>query len=143
MEQQSAKIHFKDQWYNVESGDLLSTEYSTQTVYCDTKDDLDMAVQRLVESRRGSNVYEGIRQVTEVLSIDGAISPIKYKLTKEEMFDFMLKNWVSISPDGGIWTKTDGTKVRNKYTVSINDTRMCGMDLEEAIQYYHDNLRKR
>lgn len=143
MEQLTAKIHFKDQWFNAVDNTLLNTEYSTQTLYCDTKDDLDMAVQRVVEQRKGSHVIDGTRHVVEVLSIDGAANPIRFKLSKEEMMDFILNNWVSISPDGGLWTKTDGTKVRNKYSVSINDTRMCGMDLEEAIQYYHDNLRRK
>ncbi len=143
MEQLTAKIHFKDQWFNVVDNTLLNTEYSTQTLYCDTKDDLDMAVQRVVEQRKGSHVIDGTRHVVEVLSVDGAANPIRFKLSKEEMMDFILNNWVSIQPDGGVWTKTDGTKVRNKYNVSINDTRMCGMDLEEAIQYYHDNLRRK
>lgn len=143
MEQLTAKIHFKDQWFNVVDGSLLNTEYSTQTLYCDTKDDLDMAVQRVVEQRKGSHVFDGTRHVVEVLSIDGAANPIRFKLTKEEMMDFILNNWVIIQPDGGVWTRTDGTKVRHKYSVSINDTRMCGMDLEEAIQYYHDHLRRK
>lgn len=66
------------------------------------------------------------------------------KLTKEEMFDFILNNVVTILPGGGWWTRHDEEgnvieRYQNKYTVSINETGMCGMDLEEAIQYYHDN----
>lgn len=143
MEQVTAKIHFKDQWFNVADGSLINTEYSTQTLYCDTKDDLDFAVQRVIEQRKGSTVLDNIRHVVEILSVEGAINPIRFKLSKEEMMDFILKNYVSIQPDGGVWTKTDGTKVRNRYSVSINDVRMCGMDLEEAIQYYYDNLRRK
>lgn len=143
MEQLTARVHFKDQWFNATDDSLINTEYSTQTLYCDTQDDLDFAVQRVVEQRKGSEVHEGIRHVVEVLSVEGAASPIRFKLSKEEMFDFIMNNWFSIQPDGGVWSRVDGTKVRHRYTVSINDTRMCGMDLEEAIQYYYDNLRRR
>ena len=66
------------------------------------------------------------------------------KLTKEQMFDFILNNTVTVRPDGGWWTRHDseGNIVKRyhcKYGVSINDTAMFGMDLEEAIQYYHNN----
>lgn len=143
MDQKSAKIYFKDQWFDVESGDLITTEYSTEVLYADDQEELDNKTQTMLESRKGSIVINKVRHVTEVLSIEGDVKPVKYKMSKEEMMDFILNNWVSIQPDGGIWTRTDGSKVRNKYNVSINDTRMSGMDLEEAIQYYHDNLRKK
>lgn len=66
------------------------------------------------------------------------------KLTKEQMFDFILNNVVTIRPDSGWWTRHDEEeniidRYQNKYAVSINETGMIGMDLEEAIQYYHDN----
>ena len=66
------------------------------------------------------------------------------KLTKEQMFDFILNNVVTIRVDGGWWTRHDEEgniieRYQNKYAVSINETGMIGMDLEEAIQYYHDN----
>lgn len=66
------------------------------------------------------------------------------RLSKEQMFDFILNNNVTIRPDGGWWTRHDEegnviTRYQNKYNVSINETGMCGMALEEAIQYYHDN----
>lgn len=65
------------------------------------------------------------------------------KLTKEQMFDFILNNVVTILPSGGWWTRHDEEgnvieRYQNKYTVSINETGMSGMDLE-AIQYYHEN----
>ncbi len=66
------------------------------------------------------------------------------KLSKEQMFDFILNNFVSIRPDDGKWGRQDekGNVLewyKNKYIVSINETYLGGMDLEEAIQYYHDN----
>lgn len=78
---------------------------------------------------------------------DNAVKEVKVKpkLTKEQMFDFILENSVTISPDGSTWTKHDDAgnvvdKFKKKYTVSINNSGMSGFDLEEAIQYYHDNL---
>lgn len=71
-------------------------------------------------------------------------------MTKEEMFDFILVNTVTLTPssDMGMWTNMEtGEKFRIKYTVAINNTQMCGMDLEESIQYYalnfpNEDLRK-
>lgn len=66
------------------------------------------------------------------------------KLTKEEMFDFILRNNVSITAGGGRWTRMEsGEQYENKYRVTINDSSMCGMDLEEAIQFYVDNYPER
>jgi len=66
------------------------------------------------------------------------------KLTKEQMFDFILNNVVTVIPSGGWWTRHDEEgnvieRYQSKYAVSINETGMSGMDLEEAIQYYHDH----
>uniref|UniRef100_A0AAU8HZ83 Uncharacterized protein n=1 Tax=Klebsiella phage FKP3 TaxID=3231233 RepID=A0AAU8HZ83_9CAUD len=60
------------------------------------------------------------------------------------MFHFMLTNTVTLRPNEGWWTRYDsnGNAVERyhcKYSVSVNDTAMFGMDLERAIQYYHDN----
>lgn len=67
------------------------------------------------------------------------------KLTKEQMFDFILENNVEIHLDGSFWTRHSeagevSERFQKKYTVSINNSGMSGMDLEEAIQYYHDNM---
>lgn len=69
-------------------------------------------------------------------------------LTKEQMFDFILENNVEISLDGSFWTKYDENgnaieRFQKKYTVSINNSGMSGFDLEEAIQYYHENLSEK
>lgn len=70
---------------------------------------------------------------------------VKPKLTKEQMFDFILENSVTITPDVSTWTKHDDAgdvvdRFKKRYTVSINNSGISGFDLEEAIQYYHDNL---
>lgn len=65
---------------------------------------------------------------------------IKERLTKAQMFDFILKNQVTLTPDSTNWTDQQGNSIKKKYTVSINDSGMLGYDLEDAIQYYHDNL---
>lgn len=69
------------------------------------------------------------------------------QLSKEEMFDFILQNNVTVTPDNTLWTRYDENhkeieKVRLHYRVSINGSGMSGFDLEEAIQYYVDNLLK-
>ena len=138
-----ASIHFKDQWIDVHTGDMIRTEYSTETIYGSCEEELSSNVKDLIVQRRGSDVYNGVRHKVEVLSVDGVENAIPYKLTKEEMFDFILSNRVTIIHDGSIWTTVDGLKVRKNYTVSINDCGMQGMNLEEAIQYYYDKLRSR
>lgn len=70
---------------------------------------------------------------------------MKVKLTKEQMFDFILTNNVEIHLDGGFWSRHDEEgniteRFKKKYAVSINNSGMSGYDLEDAIQYYHDNL---
>lgn len=142
MEQLQAKVHFKDQWIDVLTNEISSTEYCTETVYANTQEELNALVHQTVLKRKGSDVFGGHRHVVEVLGIDGAEDPVKYTLSKEEMFDFILQNRVTITPDGSLWTKVDGSKVRIKYTVAINDCGMSGLDLEDAIQYYYDNLRR-
>ena len=67
-------------------------------------------------------------------------------LSKEQMFDFILENYVDISPDGTWYGKYDDEgellyRFQNKYRISINGSGMCGFDLEEAINYYVENLQ--
>lgn len=93
--------------------------------------------------------WSGYRYFVDV-DLTKAANPVKEvkvkpKLTKEQMFDFILENTVTITPDGSTWTKHDDAgnvvdRFKKRYTVSINNSGMSGFDLEEAIQYYHDNL---
>lgn len=67
------------------------------------------------------------------------------KLSKEQMFDFILDNEVTLKPNTIWWTRHDEKRevverYKPKYYVSINETCMAGMDLEDAIQYYHDSF---
>jgi len=66
------------------------------------------------------------------------------KLTKEQMFDFILTHRVTLIPDGKVWHfyNEDSVEIDKrplKYTVSIDGLGLSGYDLEEAIQYYADN----
>lgn len=134
-------FHFKDEWEDSKSGKLVDSEVSTETMYADSQEELSEIITKIHKQYEGRNwgEHNGIIHSRTLLDTDTFSMDTNNKLSKEEMFDFILNNSVSISPDGSLWTKTDGTKVRLKYSVSINDHKMCGMDLEEAIQYYHKN----
>lgn len=134
-----AKVHFKDTWFCLSTGDVLEVEYSTQTVYGTTVLEAEQAANKIRQQRIGSTNWDGKKHVCEEILES---EPKKSELSDAEMFQFILNNTVSITPDGSVWSKTDGTKVRKQYTVSINGAGMSGYDLKEAIQYYHDNLRK-
>lgn len=65
-------------------------------------------------------------------------------LTKEEMFDFIVNNQVSISREKMVWTKHDDDgNIIDRYIVDtyvcINGWSLGGMGLAEAIQYYVDH----
>ena len=65
-------------------------------------------------------------------------------LTKEEMFDFIVNNQVSISREKMAWTKHDDDgNIIERFIVDtyvcINGWSLGGMGLAEAIQYYVDN----
>lgn len=143
MNDYKGSIHFKEQWIFLNTHEVQNTEYSTETVYASSQGELDNKVQALIDERYGSAIVGNVRHVVEVLGVDGSTATYKRKLTKEEMFDFILDNGCDITYSNQIWTTTSGEKVRVKYNVSINEARLFGMDLEEAIQYYYDNLRKR
>lgn len=138
-----AKVHFKDTWIDLTTNTVLNNEFSTQTLSADTVEELTKEVKQLISSRVGSDVYNAQRHITELLGVDGIEYQMQYKMSKEEMFDFILTNNVEITRDGAVWTKTDGRKVRVKYSVKINDLNLAGYDLEEAIQYYHDTRGSR
>ena len=135
-------FHYKDEWTDASTNKLISSEYCTETQYANSQAEIDALIADEYDTNSMAE-YDGVVYKRELIGHDTFDVNSRSTLTKEEMFDFILNNWVSISPDGGIWTKTDGTKVRVKYRVSINDALMCGMDLEEAIQYYYNNnIRK-
>lgn len=133
------KIHFKDTWTEVSTGDVLNVEYSTETIHVNNvSDGHDKAVQ--VQETAGVSVYEGVEHKREVVGRD-VVDNKERVLNKEQMFDFILNNNVTLTPDGSLWTSTGGKKVRKNYTVSINGCGMSGMDLEEAIHHYINKVR--
>lgn len=134
-------FHFKDEWEDSKSGKLVDSEVSTETMYANSQEELSEIITKIHKQYEGRNwgEHDGIIHSRTLLDTDTFSTDTNEKLSKEEMFDFILKNDVQLTLSNTLWQKTDGTKVRLKYAVSINDHNMCGMDLEEAIQYYHKN----
>lgn len=133
------KVHFKDTWKEVSTGEILNIEYSTETIHVKDVDNSGDKLQQLIETS-GVSVYEGVEHTREVIGKD-VVDNKERVLNKEQMFDFILNNTVTLIPDGSLWTTAGGKKVRKKYTVSINDCGMQGMDLEEAIHHYINKVR--
>lgn len=131
------KMKLKECWIDIQSGKVIQSIISDETVHID--DDLDFEAMKTyyISNRLGSTDHDGVRHVVSL--VDGG-------LTKSEMFDFILNNAVTLSPDNTTWTKyhDDGTedKVIQKYYVSINGHGMSGYDLEEAINYYIQEIQK-
>lgn len=63
------------------------------------------------------------------------------RLTKGQMFDFILRNNVTITIDTSFWRDINNDPVEKKYCVTINGIDMGGYDLENAINYYVSNLQ--
>lgn len=132
------KIHLKRTWTDVESGDIMNVEYSTEKILVKNQLNANDEANDFIEKNVGVYVLDGIEYKTELIEKD-VMKDKQVFLTKEQMFDFILNNIVTIIPDNTIWTDENGNKVKKKYTVSINSTSMSGFDLEDAINYYVNN----
>ncbi|QOE32642.1 hypothetical protein CPT_Muenster_476 [Klebsiella phage Muenster] len=132
------KIHLKRTWTDVESGDIMNVEYSTEKILVKNQLNANDEANDFIEKNVGVYVLDGIEYKTELIEKD-VMQDKQVFLTKEQMFDFILNNTVTIIPDNTIWTDENGNKVKKKYTVSINSTSMSGFDLEDAINYYVNN----
>lgn len=132
------KIHLKRTWTDVESGDIMNVEYSTEKILVKNQLNANDEANDFIEKNVGVYVLDGIEYKTELIEKD-VMQDKQVFLTKEQMFDFILNNIVTIIPDNTIWTDENGNKVKKKYTVSINSTSMSGFDLEDAINYYVNN----
>lgn len=131
-------VHFLDSWKDVCSG-VSEVEYSTETIHAEDKWQAESQLEKLKETV-GTSVSAGTEHTRKIIGID-EIAQVQVFLTNEQMMKFILDNNVELALDGSVWQKTDGTKVRVKYRVTINGTAMCGMDLEDAINYYVNNIR--
>lgn len=132
------KIHLKRTWTDVTSGDIMNVEYSTEKILVKNQLNVNDEANDFIEKNVGVYVLDGIEYKTELIEKD-VMQDKQVFLTKEQMFDFILNNTVTIIPDNTIWTDENGNKVKKKYTVSINSTSMSGFDLEDAINYYVNN----
>lgn len=143
-QQHKVSFHFRDEWVDEKSGELIDVEYSTETVYRETQEDINSVLESVKRNFQTDHVstHEGVVHTRSLTGCDEFKLRPRGVMSKEEMFDFIVDNRVDISVSNTLWQKTDGTKVRIKYDVRINDSQMCGMDLAEAIQYYYDNLKR-
>ena len=133
------KVHFKDTWTEVSTGNIQDILYSTETIH--VYDEETAAEQLKVLHRSvGEHTEYGIKHTRELLNTNH-IETRKANLSKEEMFDFILNHKVHIEPDGSIWENTAGQKVLKKYHVSIDNVKMSGYDLEDAINEYVSRQR--
>jgi hypothetical protein len=128
------KFHFKDTWSDASTGSVQNIEYSTETIHVYDEEEAKREVKKLQLSV-GTSFEYGVKHERVIIGTDNIVMEPE-KLTKEQMFDFMLANNVELGLDGTLWTKTDGNKVRKKYHVTINSTGMAGYDLEDAINQY-------
>lgn len=132
------KIHLKRTWTEIVTGDIMNVEYSTESFFVDDPLDAVYEADDFIKKNVGVYALDGIEYKTELVGRD-VIEEKLQVLTKEQMFDFILNNTVTLMPDGTSWTDEKGNKVKKQYTVSINSTAMSGFDLEEAINYYVNN----
>lgn len=130
------KIHFKDTWSDVSTGNVQNIEYSTETIHVYDVEESKREVKKLQLSA-GTSFEYGVKHERVIIGSDNLVLENE-KLTKEQMFDFILEHNVEIKLDGSLWT-TDGTKVRKKYSVTIDSHDMQGYDLEDAINEFVSN----
>lgn len=131
------KLKLRERWVNVSTGKVIESTITDEIIHIDDDLDFDEMSKYYIGTRVGSSIIDDVRH--EVTIDDGSLS-------KEEMFDFILNNRVTLYPDGSTWTKyhDDGTeeKIVLNYTVSINGHGMSGYDLESAINYYVKEIKK-
>lgn len=131
------KLKLNERWVNASTGEVIQSIISDETIHIDDDLDFDLMSKYYTGLRVGSSTLDGVRH--EVTIHDDGLS-------KEEMFDFILNNRVTLYPDGSTWTKyhENGTeeKIKIDYTVSINGHGMSGYNLVEAINYYVKELSK-
>lgn len=128
----STKITLKDEWFNIGAGILKNSEISTETLYASTEDELNKKKDEYIKSRVGVSISNGIKHSTML---------IENRLTKEEMFDFIIENEVNCTVSNSTWSDNNGKIHKIKYKVQINNIDFGGFDLEEAIQYYNINYK--
>jgi len=131
------KLKLKDQWIDIGTGKEIASTISEETIHIDDDLDFNTMSAYYIGTRVGSSTLDGVKHV---------VTLVDERLSKEQMFDFILNNRVTLYPDGSTWTKyhEDGTeeKIVINYTVDINGHGMSGYDLEEAINYYVKELAK-
>lgn len=132
------KLKLRERWVNVSDNTVIQSLITEENIHIDDDLDFEEMAHYYMCRRVGSSTVDGVRH--EVSIYDGS-------LTKEEMFDFILNNTVTLYPDGSTWTKhnEDGTeeKVVLKYNVSINGCSMSGYDLEDAINHYVKEIQNK
>lgn len=131
------KLKLRERWVNVSTGKVIESTITDEIIHIDDDLDFDEMSKYYIGTRVGSSIIDDVRH--EVTIDDGSLS-------KEEMFDFILNNRVTLYPDGSTWTKyhDDGSeeKIVLNYTVAINGHGMSGYDLESAINYYVKEIKK-
>lgn len=130
-------VKFKDEWVDISTNKVLKSIVSDETIHIDDDLDFNEVSKFYIDGRVGSSELDGVRHV---------VTLVEDTLSKEEMFDFILNNNVTLHRDGTMWTKyhEDGTeeKIMIDYNVSINGSGMSGFGLVEAINYYVKEMKK-
>lgn len=133
------KLKFKESWVEVKSGKILQTLVTEETLHIDDDLDIEIMTEYYKNERIGSSTVDGVCHIVSIVEDEG--------LSKEEMFNFILNNKVTLHPDGTYWTKfhEDGTeeKILIDYNVSINGHGMSGYDLVSAINYYVKEIQEK
>lgn len=131
------KLTIKDQWFDISTNKLKQTLVSTETIHIDDDLDFESMKNHYIKNRIGVSELDGVRHESTLVT---------NQLSKGEMFEFILNNNVTLTPDNTTWTKyhDDGTEEKfvKQYCVSINGHGMSGYDLEEAINYYVQEIQK-
>jgi|AGFS01.1.fsa_nt_gi hypothetical protein len=132
------KLKLNERWVDDKTGVVIQSIITDETIHIDDDLDFEIMTQYYIGERTGSSTHDGVRHEVTIW---------KDELTKEQMFDFILNNNVTLHRDGTMWTKynEDGTetKIMIDYNVSINGSGMNGFGLVEAINYYVKEIQKK